>query len=81
MIWSLWFQLCQLVHAFLGRIHAFAVKKGLNGDLGFGNTLIVTYLKSGVVEIFRKIFDRINEKDMISWNSIIEKDMISFFDG
>lgn len=52
-------------------VHGFVIKRGLDVALGVGNTLIDAYAKCGVVEFSRKVFYEMNEKDSISWNSMI----------
>ncbi|KAI3464883.1 hypothetical protein Pfo_021546 [Paulownia fortunei] len=52
-------------------VHGFVIKRGLDEVLGVGNTLIDAYAKCGMVEFSRGVFDEMNEKDLISWNSMI----------
>ncbi|KAK6131247.1 hypothetical protein DH2020_035004 [Rehmannia glutinosa] len=52
-------------------VHGFVIKRGLDEVLGVGNTLIDAYAKCGVVEFSSKVFDEMNEKDLITWNSMI----------
>ncbi|KAL8465241.1 hypothetical protein ACS0TY_034664 [Phlomoides rotata] len=52
-------------------VHGFVIKRGLDEVLGVGNTLIDAYAKCGMVEFCRRVFDEMNEKDLISWNSMI----------
>lgn len=52
-------------------VHGFIVKSGFEGDTGIGNTLMDAYAKCGEVGVSRKVFDEMNDKDVISWNSMI----------
>ncbi|KAL5581446.1 hypothetical protein UlMin_013888 [Ulmus minor] len=52
-------------------VHGFVIKKGFEGDLGVGNTLMDAYAKCGELNLTRKVFDWMTPKDVVSWNSII----------
>ncbi|XP_072996192.1 pentatricopeptide repeat-containing protein At1g18485-like [Typha latifolia] len=52
-------------------IHCLLIKKMLNNHLFVANSLLDLYTKCGKFSITVKIFDRISEKDVASWNSMI----------
>ncbi|CAK7350300.1 unnamed protein product [Dovyalis caffra] len=52
-------------------IHTVAVKIGLESDVSVGNSLIVMYTECGNVYSAIAIFRNIDEKNIVSWNSII----------
>ncbi|KAL5074031.1 hypothetical protein RYX36_013015, partial [Vicia faba] len=52
-------------------IHAFAVKTKLFSDVFVGNALIAMCGKFGLVESAVKVFERMSERNMVSWNSIM----------
>ncbi|XP_051128463.1 pentatricopeptide repeat-containing protein At5g27110 [Andrographis paniculata] len=47
------------------------IKSGLDTNVSVANSLISTFGSFGRVEIARDIFDRMNERDTISWNSML----------
>ncbi|KAF9592614.1 hypothetical protein IFM89_016262 [Coptis chinensis] len=56
----------------LGReIHGHVVTGSMDKNILVGNGLIHMYTKCGNLKIGRSVFDRINGKDLISWNSMI----------
>ncbi|XP_057768912.1 pentatricopeptide repeat-containing protein At3g26782, mitochondrial [Salvia miltiorrhiza] len=52
-------------------VHGVVIKRGFDEDLGVGNTLIDAYAKCGMLESSRRVFDGMDERDSISWNSMI----------
>ncbi|CAL5186725.1 unnamed protein product [Lathyrus oleraceus] len=52
-------------------IHAFALKTKLFSDVFVGNAFVAMYGKFGFVENALKVFDRMPERNLVSWNSIM----------
>ncbi|KAF3790062.1 Pentatricopeptide repeat-containing protein [Nymphaea thermarum] len=52
-------------------IHAYAFKLGLDADISFMNALISMYSKCKNVDISRSLFDRMEFRNLVSWNSMI----------
>lgn len=52
-------------------LHAYAIKSGFDSDLQIGNTIIDMYAKCGNVDYMGRAFDRMLDKDLISWTTII----------
>ncbi|GER46063.1 pentatricopeptide repeat-containing protein [Striga asiatica] len=68
-------------------IHAYVLRRGLESILPVMNALITMYAKCGELESSETIFDRMEKKDVVSWNSMIScyaihgsgKDALSVF--
>lgn len=54
------------------QVHGFLIKIGLTSDLYLQNCLISMYVRGGCVEFARQVFDRMPERDSISFNSMID---------
>lgn len=52
-------------------IHGLLLKGGFFSDVSVANSLINMYAKMGSLDCARKVFDEMEEMDMISWNSMI----------
>ncbi|KAL7217539.1 hypothetical protein ACSBR2_010905 [Camellia fascicularis] len=58
----------------LGRqIHAWVLKCQSKHDVAMGNTLIDMYSKSGEIEDAKQVFNEMEQKNVISWTSLIAK--------
>ncbi|XP_022716420.1 pentatricopeptide repeat-containing protein At3g20730-like [Durio zibethinus] len=56
----------------LGRqIHAFSLKCQPSNDVAMGNALIDMYAKSGEIKDANKVFNEMDERNVISWTSLI----------
>ncbi|KAK8944247.1 Pentatricopeptide repeat-containing protein [Platanthera zijinensis] len=51
-------------------IHGYAMRKGLESSTSVGNALMAMYCKKGDMESVLRVFGRILEKDVISWNTM-----------
>ncbi|KAL5712958.1 hypothetical protein ACHQM5_015078 [Ranunculus cassubicifolius] len=62
----------QLVNLGTGKsVHGFAIRMGFDTDLSLVNSLLNLYAKTGSVENARNLFATMNEKDVVSWSSLI----------
>ncbi|ERM98332.1 hypothetical protein AMTR_s00170p00032020 [Amborella trichopoda] len=52
-------------------LHLHALKHGLSDHTYVGSALIDMYSKCGKIEESRRIFDRISERNLVSWNAMI----------
>ncbi|KAK9158897.1 hypothetical protein Scep_005471 [Stephania cephalantha] len=52
-------------------IHCFVVRRGLDSILPVNNSLVTMYSKCGNLEMARRVFDRMDRRDVVSWNSMI----------
>lgn len=53
------------------QIHGYVLKVSLESNLSICNTLIVMYSRNGKLELARKVFDLMEDRNVSSWNSII----------
>ena len=53
------------------RVHAQALKAGLESDVRVVSALVNMYAKCGSIEDARKLFDKMVKRDVISWNVMI----------
>lgn len=51
--------------------HGYAVVRGFSKDTSICNAIIDMYSKCGKITISREIFDRMQNRDIISWNTMI----------
>jgi pentatricopeptide repeat protein len=52
-------------------IHHYITRIGLESDVFVGNALIDMYAKCGGLEIARQVFDKMRQRDVVSWNAMI----------
>ncbi|KAI9090633.1 hypothetical protein K1719_028486 [Acacia pycnantha] len=52
-------------------LHGCCVKFGFDGDSSVENCLLTMYVKCGEVEHARQLFDKMTEKNLITWNAMI----------
>eukprot|EP01018_Ginkgo_biloba_P037429 Gb_17093 [translate_table: standard] len=52
-------------------IHDYVMRNGFELDVFVGTVLIDMYAKCGIIEIARRLFDRMSERNVVSWNAMI----------
>ncbi|KAK6931513.1 Pentatricopeptide repeat [Dillenia turbinata] len=52
-------------------VHVYADSIGCKGNVSVGNALIDLYAKCGILDAAVDVFERMDTKDLISWNTII----------
>jgi pentatricopeptide repeat protein len=53
------------------KIHEDIIARGFESDVFVGTALASMYVKCGSLENARQVFDRMPERDVVSWNAII----------
>ncbi|KAK3158084.1 hypothetical protein QOZ80_2AG0132720 [Eleusine coracana subsp. coracana] len=62
-----------LGHVGLGQqLHCCMIKMGLVGNEFLENCLMGFYGRTGELQLMQKVFDGMNDKDLVSWNTIIQ---------
>eukprot|EP01018_Ginkgo_biloba_P030250 Gb_03345 [translate_table: standard] len=52
-------------------IHGIIIRNGFDSDIFVGSALVDMYCKCGGIQIARLIFDKMSEKDVVSWSAMI----------
>ncbi|KAI9194451.1 hypothetical protein LWI28_006131 [Acer negundo] len=52
-------------------LHAYILRKGLDSILPVISALVVMYAKCGKLELGQRVFDQMEKRDVVSWNSLI----------
>ncbi|CAL1352602.1 unnamed protein product [Linum trigynum] len=53
------------------QVHGFAIRSGLFDDVFVGNSLVDLYAKCAMMNEANKVFERMQEKDVVSWNAMV----------
>ncbi|KAJ7528130.1 hypothetical protein O6H91_16G085400 [Diphasiastrum complanatum] len=53
------------------QLHSDIISSGFETDMIVGNTLVDMYAKCGCIELARNVFDKISERDLMSWSAMI----------
>ncbi|KAL5978780.1 hypothetical protein ACLOJK_029897 [Asimina triloba] len=51
--------------------HGYVLKRGFGGDRYVQNALLDMYARIGKLEVSQKIFEELDDKDLVSWNTMI----------
>ncbi|XP_011626246.1 putative pentatricopeptide repeat-containing protein At3g01580 [Amborella trichopoda] len=51
--------------------HGYIIRRGFETDLPLINALLNFYAKSGSMKLSKKVFDNMNERDVVSWGAMI----------
>eukprot|EP01018_Ginkgo_biloba_P029185 Gb_18412 [translate_table: standard] len=51
-------------------IHTYIIKNGLEIDISVGTALLAMYAKCGDIVLARQLFDRMSNRDVVSWNAM-----------
>ncbi|KAM1310045.1 hypothetical protein PS2_006679 [Malus domestica] len=62
------------------QVHTMVIKKGFESIMSVCNSLINMYLKSGIVRDSRAVFDGMESRDAVTWNSLIAGYVMNGFD-
>ncbi|GFS39207.1 tetratricopeptide repeat (TPR)-like superfamily protein [Actinidia rufa] len=52
-------------------IHGYILRKGLDSVLPVINALVTMYARCGKLELGQRVFDQMDKRDVVSWNSMI----------
>ncbi|XP_021743804.1 putative pentatricopeptide repeat-containing protein At5g52630 [Chenopodium quinoa] len=65
--------LCCVMHALeVGRqIHSLSVKQGFQGNLLIDNSIMYLYLKCGLIDEAKRLFDEMDSVSLVTWNAMI----------
>eukprot|EP01018_Ginkgo_biloba_P002288 Gb_24674 [translate_table: standard] len=52
-------------------IHACIIKSGNDSDVSVGTALLAMYAKCGIIELARRLFDKMSKRDVVLWSAMI----------
>jgi pentatricopeptide repeat protein len=52
-------------------MHGYILRKGLDSILPVISTLVTMYARCGKLELGQRVFDQMDKKDIVCWNSLI----------
>eukprot|EP01018_Ginkgo_biloba_P011244 Gb_34298 [translate_table: standard] len=52
-------------------VHAYVIRNKFESDISVGNSLVAMYAKCGSADFARQMFDKISNKDVVSWTTMI----------
>eukprot|EP01018_Ginkgo_biloba_P019175 Gb_04167 [translate_table: standard] len=52
-------------------IHGYIIRSGFESDIAVGTALINMYAKCGSIDDARQLFDKMSERDVVSWSAMI----------
>eukprot|EP01018_Ginkgo_biloba_P029404 Gb_03474 [translate_table: standard] len=52
-------------------IHNYAIRSGFASDAFVQNSLVTMYIKCGIIELARRLFDKMSHRTAVSWNAMI----------
>eukprot|EP01018_Ginkgo_biloba_P004839 Gb_17077 [translate_table: standard] len=52
-------------------IHNYIIRSGFEADVSVGNSLITMYAKCGRIDISQELFDKMSERNVVSWSAMI----------
>ncbi|KAK2975846.1 hypothetical protein RJ640_022863 [Escallonia rubra] len=55
----------------VAQVHGWVLRRGVQWNLSVANSLIVIYSNQGKLGRARRLFDKLPDRDVVSWNSII----------
>ncbi|XP_073226283.1 pentatricopeptide repeat-containing protein DOT4, chloroplastic [Cicer arietinum] len=61
------------------RVHGYVLKLGFGSSTAVVNSLIAAYFKFGGVESAHNLFDELSDRDVVSWNSMINGCVVNGF--
>ncbi|XP_059643688.1 pentatricopeptide repeat-containing protein At5g16860 [Cornus florida] len=53
------------------QVHGYAIRRGLVENLFVDNAIVDMYAKCGLMDVASKVFERMENKDVVSWNAMV----------